>query len=494
MRYSIHKAFLSFLLAVLCLVTAGCGGGSSGGGSSLAGGGIGGTGITASGTITAFGSIFVNGIEFETAGAYRDVDGETSVSDGTDDETVLGIGMVVTVAGTLNADGVTGTAESIQYDNAVQGPVQGAITDVDQLTRRFTVMGIGVTMHKVNTVFADVTFDTLKTDDLVDISGFFDASGALLATRIERKTGSEIEVKGTVTGLAGASFTLSVEHAATTYSVDATVAELPAGGLADNQFVEVKGVLTGTDIKATRVELKREGFHDVEKASIEGIVTNFNGTNDFWVDGQRVNASAAEFNPASLEGGISNGAEVEVEGPIQGGVLMASKVEGRDGEIEIGARVLTVAPDAGGLTGDITLQFVPGVLTVALDSRTTLRDDTGMNDPLTLSNIHAGDVLQITAYRDGALEPLTATEIRRELSGYDRLAGPVDACVAGSHLSILGLDFALVDGATQYEGEEEASPSDSASFCTAQTTGGFPVRIEDMSPPDGTVDAVELEE
>lgn len=36
MRYSIHKAFLSFLLAVLCLVTAGCGGGSSGGGSSLA--------------------------------------------------------------------------------------------------------------------------------------------------------------------------------------------------------------------------------------------------------------------------------------------------------------------------------------------------------------------------------------------------------------------------------------------------------------------------
>jgi hypothetical protein len=33
---------------------------------------------------------------------------------------------------------------------------------------------------------------------------------------------------------------------------------------------------------------------------------------------------------------------------------------------------------------------------VALDTRTMLRNDTGMNDALTLSDIHAGDILQIT--------------------------------------------------------------------------------------------------
>ena len=82
MRYSIRKVFQLFFITVICLFLAGCGGG---GNSSLAGGGIGGTGITASGAITGFGSIFVNGIEFETAGASRDVDGVTSVSDGTDD-------------------------------------------------------------------------------------------------------------------------------------------------------------------------------------------------------------------------------------------------------------------------------------------------------------------------------------------------------------------------------------------------------------------------
>jgi hypothetical protein len=173
---------------------------------------------------------------------------------------------------------------------------------------------------------------------------------------------------------------------------------------------------------------------------------------------------------------------------------MASKLEARGGNVEIAARVLTVAPDAGALTGDITLQFVPGDLTVSLDNRTTLQDETGMTDPLTLSDIHADDVLQITAYRDGVLDELIATEIRRDVSGYDRLAGPVDNCVAGSHVTILGLDFALVDGTTQYQDEEEQAVPGSAAFCTAQATGGFTVKIEDVSPADGTADTAEIEE
>ena len=329
MGFSFRKAFLSFFIAVICLVFAGCGGG---GGGNLAGGGIGGTGITASGTINAFGSIFVNGIEFETAGARRDVDGEISLSNGSDDAAVLGIGMVVTIAGTLNDDGMSGTAETIQYDEAVQGPVQDPIIAVDPLTRRFTVLGISVTMQKDNTAFSNVTFDTLHTDDLVNVSGFFDANGTLLATRMERKDGVEVEVKGTVTGLDGAAFTLTVDYSAplTTYMVDVTAAKLPAGGLADNQHVEVKGTLTGNAIEAASVELKSEGFDDTENASIEGIVSDFIDTGDFRVAGQRVNASVAEFNPAVLVGNLMDGTEVEVVGPIQGGILMASRVEAGD--------------------------------------------------------------------------------------------------------------------------------------------------------------------
>jgi hypothetical protein len=491
MRYSIFKGSRLFSLAVSCLLVTACGGG---GGGSLAGGGIGGTGITASGTITAFGSIFVNGIEFETGGAHRNVDGELSISDGTDDDTVLGLGMVVTVTGSLNVDGVTGTAESIQYDAAVQGPVQDAPVDVDPVTRRITVMGISVTVHKINTVFENVTFESQQVADLVEVSGFYDATGGLLATRVERKKGNEVEVKGTVSGLASDAFVLAVNHGVTSYTVDAAGAELPAGGLANNMLVEVKGTLAGTAISATRVEAGNEVLDDVEKASIEGVVAGYNSIADFRVDGQQVNAAGAGFSPPSLRGDLENGMEVEVEGPIQGGVLMAGMVEARGGNVELGARVLTVVPDAGGLTGNIALQFIPGSLTVSVDSRTTLRDDTGVKSPLTLADIQADDVLQVTAYRDGAMDPLIATEIRRETTGHDRLEGPVDNCLAGAHVTVLGLSFALVDGMTRYQDEEEQPLADSTAFCASQAVSGSRVEVEDTPVPDGTADTARLED
>jgi len=43
------------------------------------------------------------------------------------------------------------------------------------------------------------------------------------------------------------------------------------------------------------------------------------------------------------------------------------------------------------VSGGITLPFVPGVLIVSRESRATPQDETGINDPLTLADIHAGD-------------------------------------------------------------------------------------------------------
>jgi len=140
----------------------------------------------------------------------------------------------------------------------------------------------------------------------------------------------EIVVKGTVKGLAGTAFTLEVEHATSTYPVDTAAAELPDGGLANNQYVEVKGSLTDATIDAASVELKSEGFADTENVSIEGIVTDYISNSVFRVAGQQVDASVAEFNPAGLVGNLANGVEVEVDGAIQGGVLMASRVEAED--------------------------------------------------------------------------------------------------------------------------------------------------------------------
>ena len=71
------------------------------------------------GTITGFGSIYVNGIEYDTNGASYEVD-DASASD----DSALAVGMVVKVQGSVNADGRTGSASSVSYDDEVEGIVE----------------------------------------------------------------------------------------------------------------------------------------------------------------------------------------------------------------------------------------------------------------------------------------------------------------------------------------------------------------------------------
>ena len=78
------------LLAALAIVA--CGGGSD-----LAGVGSGGTGSFSVGTITGFGSVFVNGQR------YDDVNASVSDEDGPRNRADLRLGMVVTVQGSVSA-------------------------------------------------------------------------------------------------------------------------------------------------------------------------------------------------------------------------------------------------------------------------------------------------------------------------------------------------------------------------------------------------------
>ncbi len=101
------------LVGLACALLVACGGSGGGVGGIDPGGGIGGSGMTSSGSISAFGSIFVNGVEYETNGAMITVDGDSAT------EADLGLGMVVLVIGTVNDDGVTGTAEQVIFDDEV---------------------------------------------------------------------------------------------------------------------------------------------------------------------------------------------------------------------------------------------------------------------------------------------------------------------------------------------------------------------------------------
>ena len=340
---TVFSVILASLVAVLVALN-GCGG-SGGGGESLAG--IGGTGKIASGTITGFGSIFVNGFEYDIDSASLEVNDDDSAGLSQDD---LRIGMVVTVtAEVFDTDGDgeddKGAASLVVYDNDVEGPVNSLSDPGNGLTKSFSVLGIDVIVNSAGTEFDDsdeagFSFATIADNDVVELSGFFDGSNVLNATYIKKTDdfdlgSSEVEFKGTADAGtdagAGDSFTLD-GFITVNIRDDADLSEVPGERVTDSVFVEVDGRLTKLNpltIEALRIQQEDQDLDDdAGEAELEGFVSDFVDNSNFRVDGQPADATDAEFEPDGLV--LNDGLKVEVEGTIEAGILNADKVKRED--------------------------------------------------------------------------------------------------------------------------------------------------------------------
>ncbi|HID81875.1 MAG TPA: hypothetical protein EYH06_08730 [Chromatiales bacterium] len=487
--------------ASLALLLTACGGGGGGGG-------IGGTGITrttTSGVITGFGSIFVNGIEFETGSASITVDDNTAAS-----ESDLSLGMVVTITGTEDASGTTGSADTVVFDDSIEGPVEGAIAgqlvppDPGGQTKTFTILDQTVVVDKTTTVFDDTTFDTLAVADVLEVSGFVDAAGIINATRVEKKSvfipgvGTQVELKGVVSNLDTdpnvRSFsigTIVVNYPSTTEFEDMTEAELVNG-----LFVEVKGIFDGTEVVAEEIEKEDEGFgSNVTKVSIEGLITNFVSESSFKIQGQAVDASNATLTPTSLM--LANGVKVEAEGPIENGILKATKVEQRGGDLKLETKVQAV--DAA--TGNVTLEYPPDsalqLVNVTVTSSTLLKDQNQPGGTFSLGQLLPGEFVEVRAQVDGSGNNI-ASEMERDSEDDRILQGPLDENAnqttpgqpEGS-VKILGV-VVNTDATTQFEDEND-NPVTADVFFAAALTGKL-VKVKDDEPGDGVADEIALED
>ena len=465
-------------LALACALIVACGGGGGGGGLVIGtpGGGIGGTGVTSSGTIDGFGSIFVNGVEFETDSASITVDGDNGT------EADLGLGMVVLVIGTVNDDGVTGRAEQVVFDDEVEGPISAIATSTDGETRTLTVLGNTILIERAGTVVDGASFDSLAVDDVIEASGFRDENGQLLATRVEKKSefvpgSTEVELKGTVENLTATQFTLGE------YTVDYSTADLSDvsdSTLSDGMFVEVEGILDGTVITATEVEEEDElgdNFGADDDVSVEGVVTDFVDLSSFRVAGVAVDASNATLSPGNLA--LANGTKIEAEGRWDGSRLIAEEIELRGAEIRMRAQVESV--DTAART--ISLQFFGGTVTVSVDSKTRFEDGTDQVENLRLENIAAGDFLRVEALESNA--GLLASEIKRDERDDDRLRAPVEEIDPNVSITLLGITY-FTAGAS-FEGAV-----DEADFYSRLQPGDV-VQVDDDLVTDGFADDVELE-
>ncbi len=477
---------LSKLVAYLVLASGltciGCDGGAGGViASNGNGGGIGGTGVTSSGTIDGFGSIFVNGVEFETDESEVLLDGATSTADD------LRLGMVVTVRGTVNADRKTGTANQVIFHNEIKGPVSAIEIDPDGESLLLTVLGVSVIAERTATVFDGVNFETLSLDDFVEVSGFFESSVQIRSTRIAKSSPfvpgvSEVKVEGNVTALSGTQFSLG------TVVVDFSNADLSGiqgGRVSEGLLVEVYGTLSGNVITASRVEEDEDishGFDDDDEVTILGAINNFVDLSHFTVSGVTVDASSASLEPGDLV--LANGVIVEVEGRWNGTVLVAEEVMPRRGRVKLEARVTAV--DTAG--GRITMQYVTGTVTVAVNSTTLLKDDTGQQQSLSLRDIASGNFLQIEATQVG--NSLLASRIQRDQADDYILRAPVQRFSSGVDITLLGVTFGTAGA--KFKNGKSAAVGANAFF--GQLKVGDLVKVSDKEVPDGIADEVELEQ
>jgi hypothetical protein len=333
-------------------------------------------------------------------------------------------------------------------------------------------------------------FDTLALSDVVEVSGFRQGEGRILATFIEKKgvftPGSMpgVELKGTVSSRAGTTF--AIGSVIVTFGGSTQLEDLPGSGPQNGDFVEVEGSLTAPEaVSASRIEREGARTGDVDDFELEGIVSSFVSLASFRVAGQPVDASGAAvvFEPND-PGFVADGVRVEVEGALQAGVLVAERVKLRGGEARISAEVASagdVNPGAG------TLQLLG--IAIRIDAATLLKDDENDVEDFGLADIAAGDFLEVRGIEEGPASIL-ATEIVRSDDDAVELRGRVqsiDAVGPARSVTILGV-VVPTDAGTQFE-EFPVAVSDEDDFYAFVQPGDL-LQIQDGA--DGNQTAIDV--
>jgi hypothetical protein len=497
---NLSRAIVIFLLITGFLLTA-CGGGGGGGGggsnTSVAdsGGGDngctgGGPSVASKGTIDGFGSIFVNGVEFETEQAEVYLNGESSTDNN------LQLGMVVTVSGIVSDDGSTGAASKVIFDSDVEGPISFIAPGPDGDSLSFIIFNTEVLVERVGTVIEGASFGSLAVGDFVEVSGlyegFIDEKSQIRATRVAKKSNfqpgsGEAKLGGFVylRSLTDTEFILG-GVVVVDYS-NADLSGLPDEELIEGMWVEVQGLFDGDRIAAERINVRVDNtLIDIlkagDKVSVEGKLTCALCNTEVFIDGFHVDITNAKFLPTGLI--LQEGLIVQAEGIWNGHELIAQRVMSRRGRIEIEASVASSSE----VDGMVTLQLFGGAAAVQVDERTVMEDNTGRANPLTVGDISSGDFLQVEALDAGDF--LEATRIDRiAVVDNDILQAPVESFNAGVDITLLGTTYTTEGASFKDKGNSVISPS---VFYSELRVGDL-VKVLDERLTDGIADEVSFE-
>jgi cytoskeletal protein CcmA (bactofilin family) len=389
---------------------------------------------SASGTITDFGSLFVNGKKFETENVEVRHDGVTewcTISP----VTTCGLkkGMTVTVNGSFS--GNQHTANSVQQRDAVEGLVQSVAVD------GLSLVVMGQTVLVDNTTIIDNNIpgrnivNLVAGTDNVEVNGHIRPNGIIQATFIEKKlVGVTPEVRGFVNNHASGSATFRIGNLTVNYSgADISDMPVPNGSNWDSRLVEVKAtsfVSATTTLIATKVEPENEGLGNaIDEFEVEGFVTQAGTPNgnsiDFTIGTTPVRTTAnTEFRGGTVDE-IVVGAKMSAEGRFDGNTLIAKHVKFHES--------VRLEGDATVTSNKLTLTGLSGV-TITVNIQTELKDG---GNTITVNDLQGNHV----RVRGRVTGPNTVVATRIQVRSSDNdvdLQGPVQS-IAGNVITILGV-------------------------------------------------------
>lgn len=438
-----RSSILFNLLGAVGLVglLSGCGGDGGGAPSSPGTGSASGSAAT-SGTITGFGSLYVNGKKFETNDVEVIHDGQSarcSISPTT--HCGFKEGMTVKVTGSFSGD--QRSASTVQQKDAVEGLVQSIAPDGLSLV----VMGQRVQVD--NTTLIDDNIDSnplipnrnirnLVAGDFAEVNGHIRPDGVIQATFIEKKFPGTVtpEVRGFVKNHNDAAKTFQLGNLTVNYTT-ALINDMPSsvGNVWNGLFIEAKGtqftpgpnVQTQGMLVATKVEPENQGVQQADEFEVEGFVTQVMGPGDFFIGTTRVKTTAStEFRGGTINE-IVVGAKLSAEGRLASGLLTAKHVKFH-ASVKLEGNIAAINGNT------ITIAGLPTV-TVTVNSQTEIEADSGS----TMSSLSVGVHVRVRGRVGGANSVIATRVEQRSAADTDvELQGPVRS-ISGSALTILGV-------------------------------------------------------
>jgi uncharacterized protein DUF5666 len=421
-----------------------------------------------SGVITGFGSVFVNGVEYETTSTDVSTDDNDAAS-----ESDLQVGMIITLTGSVNDDGTTGTADAIHYEEQVKGPLDS----IDLAANSLVILGQTVIFDELTTLDNLVLID-LAPGDFLEISGFMNADDQLYATRIEKETAVDtIKVEGDISMLDAVAKTFKLADLTVNYT-NASFVNITEADLANDLAVRVKGdasalvdgVFTVTQIKAEQQEVQHS---EGDNRQLEGVITTFDSSASFVVNDITVITDATTEYEHGTADSLALNVRVKIKGVFDANDNLLAK------EIRIQQRTdLKLEGAIQAINLDLnTLAVLDVIFTV--DDQTKMHDESDQGERFfSLADLTVGDFVEVKGFVDDSGNNIaTKLERRNEDSNRDtELKGIV------RDINTTDFNFTIVDvmiattSTTLFEGTSGDNVDQQVFF--EQLSDGMAVEVE----------------